>query len=137
MMTFLAPGFAWAFLIPAAIVVLYLLRRRYTPRNVPSTFLWQRSVRDHAANHPFQKLRRNLLLPLQLLPACFPIQCDYIIVTSDFSTPTSGMNQASDFTVQFSTPASGMNQASTSRFTLRLKNKWSCLSAAPYTAFQT
>ena len=69
MMTFLAPGFAWAFLIPAAIVVLYLLRRRYTPRNVPSTFLWQRSVRDHAANHPFQKLRRNLLLPLQLLAA--------------------------------------------------------------------
>lgn len=69
MMTFLAPGFAWAFLIPAAIVVLYLLRRRYTPRQVPSTFLWQRSLRDHAANHPFQKLRRNLLLPLQLLAA--------------------------------------------------------------------
>ena len=69
MMTFLAPEFAWAFLIPAAIVVLYLLRRRYTPRQVPSTFLWRRSQRDHAANHPFQKLKRNLLLPLQLLAA--------------------------------------------------------------------
>lgn len=69
MMTFLAPEFAWAFLIPAAIAVLYLLRRRYTPRQVPSTFLWRRSQRDHAANRPFQKLKRNLLLPLQLLAA--------------------------------------------------------------------
>ena len=69
MMTFLAPEFAWAFLIPAAIAVLYLLRRRYTPRQVPSTFLWRTAIRDHAANKPLQRLRKNLLLPVQFLAA--------------------------------------------------------------------
>ena len=68
-LTFLAPGFAWGFLSLALITALYLLRRRYLPRQVPSTFLWEKALRDSAANRPFQKLRKNLLLPLQLLAA--------------------------------------------------------------------
>jgi len=67
MIRFLSPGFAWALIAPAAVPVLYLLRRRFLPRQVPSVFLWQRSVRDYAANRPFQRLMKNLLLPLQLL----------------------------------------------------------------------
>ena len=69
MITFLAPGFAWGLLSLPLITVLYLLRRRYLPRQVPSTFLWEKALRDSAANRPFQKLRKNLLLPLQLLAA--------------------------------------------------------------------
>ena len=69
MIRFLSPGFAWALAAPAAIVVLYLLRRRYLPRQVPSVFLWRRSLRDCAANRPFQRLMKNLLLPLQVLAA--------------------------------------------------------------------
>ena len=68
-MTFLTPGFAWGFLSLALITALYLLRRRYLPRQVPSTFLWQRSLKDTEANRPFQRLRKNLMLPLQLLAA--------------------------------------------------------------------
>ena len=69
MIRFLSPGFAWMLAAPVMIVVLYLLRRRFLPRQVPSVFLWRKSVRDYAANRPFQRLMKNLLLPLQVLAA--------------------------------------------------------------------
>ena len=69
MLRFLSPGFAWALAVPAAILILYLLRRRYLPQQGPSVFLWRKSVKDYAANRPFQKLMKNLLLPLQILAA--------------------------------------------------------------------
>ena len=69
MIRFLSPGFAWALAAPALILVLYLLRRRFLPRQVPSVFLWRKSLRDYAANRPFQRLMKNLLLPLQILAA--------------------------------------------------------------------
>ena len=69
MIRFLSPGFAWMLAAPVMIVVLYLLRRRFLPRQVPSVFLWRKSVRDYAANRPFQRLMKNLLLPLQALAA--------------------------------------------------------------------
>lgn len=69
MISFAAPQFAWFLAVPAGIVVLYLLRRKYLPRPVPSTFLWRTAIRDHAANKPLQKLRKNLLLPVQVLAA--------------------------------------------------------------------
>ena len=69
MIRFLSPGFAWALAAPALILVLYLLRRRFLPRQVPSVFLWRKSLRDYAANRPFQRLMKNLLLPLQVLAA--------------------------------------------------------------------
>ena len=69
MIRFLSPGFAWMLAAPVMIVVLYLLRRRFLPRQVPSVFLWRKSIRDYAANRPFQRLMKNLLLPLQVLAA--------------------------------------------------------------------
>ncbi len=46
---------------------MYLLRLRRTEQVVSSVYLWQRMVRDVEANAPWQRLRRNLLLILQLL----------------------------------------------------------------------
>lgn len=69
MMRLLSPGLAWVLAAPAVILVLYLLRRKFLPQQVPSVFLWQKSIRDYAATHPFQKLMRNLLLPVQMLAA--------------------------------------------------------------------
>ena len=69
MIRFLSPGFAWTLAAPALILVLYMLRRRYLPRQIPSVFLWRKSVKDYAANRPFQRLMKNLLLPLQILAA--------------------------------------------------------------------
>jgi Ca-activated chloride channel homolog len=51
------------------IVAFYMLRLRRAQRPVSSTFLWQHLVRDVEANAPWQRLRRSLLLFLQLLLA--------------------------------------------------------------------
>lgn len=59
-------GLAWlGAMVP--ILLLYLLRLRRQEVTVASVLFWSRAVEDLHANAPFQKLRRNLLLYLQLL----------------------------------------------------------------------
>src|SRR5512138_2572631 len=66
-MQFLTPlGFLLAGLaIP--IILLYMLKLRRKQVQISSTFLWVQLLRDQQANAPWQKLKRNLLLILQLL----------------------------------------------------------------------
>ncbi|MEM7033297.1 MAG: VWA domain-containing protein [Chloroflexota bacterium] len=49
------------------IIIFYMLRLRRQPMPISSLLLWQRVLEDQAANAPWQRLRRNLLLLLQLL----------------------------------------------------------------------
>ena len=66
-MGFLAPSALLFGLLAVPIIAMYLLRLRGSERRVSSTFLWRRIVRDIEANTLWQRLRRNLLLFLQLL----------------------------------------------------------------------
>ncbi|KRF32193.1 vWA domain-containing protein [Paenibacillus sp. Soil787] len=59
----------WFSLSIPFILVLYLLKRRYIDTEVSSHMLWRRVLREQEANRPWQRLRRQLLLLLQLLAA--------------------------------------------------------------------
>jgi hypothetical protein len=62
-------GWQWALLllVPPAIIALYFLKLRRLPLEVPSTYLWRRSIEDLHVNSLWQRLRQNLLMFLQLL----------------------------------------------------------------------
>src|SRR5436189_5686356 len=66
-MSFLTPiAFAFAAAIPV-VIVFYLLKRKRLVKLVSSTLLWQKFLAETQANAPFQRLRKNWLLLLQLL----------------------------------------------------------------------
>jgi len=54
-------------LIPPAIFALYFLKLKRQPLEVPSTYLWHKVIEDLHVNSLWQRLRKNLLLLLQLL----------------------------------------------------------------------
>ena len=66
-MRLLSPSALWWLLLAAIIVFLYLLKLKRKRTVVPSVLLWERALEEVEANAPFRKLRRNLLLLLQLL----------------------------------------------------------------------
>jgi hypothetical protein len=54
-------------LVPPLIILLYFLKLKRKPMQVPSTFLWKKTIEDLHVNSLFQWIRQNILLLLQLL----------------------------------------------------------------------
>jgi hypothetical protein len=66
-------GWAVMAAIPLAIFALYFLKLKRQPLEVPSTYLWHRVIEDLHVNSLWQKLRKSILLFLQLLVAALAI----------------------------------------------------------------
>ncbi len=68
-MTWLTPllaAGAAAVAVPT-LLILYFLKLRRRDMEISTTLLWRKAIQDLQANAPFQRLRRNILLILQLI----------------------------------------------------------------------
>lgn len=66
-MSFLNPIALFLAALGGLIVLMYLLKLKRKPEDFSSTLLWIKTMEDLTANAPFQKLRQNLLMYLQIL----------------------------------------------------------------------
>src|SRR5689334_1880505 len=85
------PGAIAAALAIPALLVLYFLKLRRREMPVSSTFLWRKAIQDLQVNSPFQRLRRNLLLLLQLLILMF-LLLSFSRPVSNYRPPAGKMN---------------------------------------------
>lgn len=53
------------------VVLMYILKQKFEERQIGSIYLWQQVLKDIEVNTPWQKLKKNLLLFLQLLSILF------------------------------------------------------------------
>lgn len=97
-MPFLNPWGLLGVLSLVAILLLYFLRQRHQEQVIPSTYLWIRAIQQLEATRPWQKLRKNMLMLLQLLAA--------LLLTLAIARPFSLAATAGDWIVVLDTSAS-------------------------------
>jgi len=112
-MQWLSISSAWYSLSLLIIIAMYLFKRTYPPRYMSSHMLWRRVLEEREANKPWQKLKNNILLWLQLLVAlCIVLalmepnilsekeSCEQVVIVIDRSASmTSSVPEHSDSTL--------------------------------------
>lgn len=68
-MRLFAPWALWFLGAIPLIIMMYILKQKFEEREISSVYLWQEVLKDIEVNTPWQKLKKNLLLLLQLLAA--------------------------------------------------------------------
>ena len=75
-------GGVLAMLAVPLILLMYLWKQKYQQRQVPSLFLWEKVLLQTKSQQPWQKLRKNLLMFLQIAAAvllAFALAGPYIV----------------------------------------------------------
>lgn len=68
-MSFLNPAAFTGLISIPIILAIYLLKQKHTDMVIPSLFLWEKAVLNSQSLKPWQRLRKNILMFLQLLMA--------------------------------------------------------------------
>lgn len=70
-MRLFSPWTLWFLSFMPLVVLMYILKQKFEERQIGSIYLWQQVLKDIEVNTPWQKLKKNLLLFLQLLSILF------------------------------------------------------------------
>jgi len=116
MMQWLALQYIWVFSIIPAILVLYLLKRKYEERTISSVLLWQQVLQIREVSRPFQRLRNHLLLLLQLLIALL-----LLLALIKPAIPSEGMIAEHTVVVIDTSGSMGAKESDLTRFQLAKK----------------
>ncbi|QUI23112.1 BatA domain-containing protein [Vallitalea pronyensis] len=68
-MRFGNPYALWGLLSIPIIILMYILKQNFEEKKVASTFLWDMATKDDEVQTPWQRLRKNILMILQILMA--------------------------------------------------------------------
>ncbi|MCY6371597.1 vWA domain-containing protein [Clostridium ganghwense] len=66
-MTLFSPKFLWFLLFIPPVILMYILKQKFEEKKISSIYLWNNALKDIEVNTPWQKLKKNLLLFMQIL----------------------------------------------------------------------
>jgi len=107
----LSPWFAVLGLLAIPIILLYMLKFQRQKFEISSILLWQMVLQDRQANRPWQKLKRNLLLIVQMI-----ILAALVLALIQPAIPGSAISNAQVIVILDATASMQASDVSPSRF---------------------
>ncbi|GMQ61820.1 vWA domain-containing protein [Vallitalea maricola] len=66
-MRFSNPYALWGLLLIPLVILMYILRQNFEQKEISSIFLWELASKEDEVNTPWQKLKKNILMILQII----------------------------------------------------------------------